>query len=269
VLNVRQKGTAIAKQIRCVGVLNDLHAGSRCGATPAGWGDKTNPARDFLLDCRDYLGKKWPKLDLLVLNGDLIDGGQQKSFGTGTWTTDLSEQAEMAESWLAPLLDRLRPQAIIRLIGTSYHEGFNGALKTLDKTFSVAKTDDVMDVQLMDGVIMNVKHEPEGGVGLYAGTMQDRELLWASITEPASNLPEAQFIVRAHLHMKGRHDAYNKVHVMCPCFQVQAKYAIHKKYYRWQPDIGGALLTYDPLHDQKYHVTHTTFPLPKKQVIVP
>ena len=61
-----------------------------------------------------------PKLDLLFLNGDLIDGTQHRSEGTGMITTKLSEQVSMAIDCIEPLAAKAKK--IIRLEGTGYHE---------------------------------------------------------------------------------------------------------------------------------------------------
>lgn len=76
---------------------------------------------------RDIL-KKWEtlcdeyqKCDLLLLNGDTIDGRNYKDTGLGTWTTDVQLQAEV----LAELVSWLKPREVIATSGSPYHSDRN------------------------------------------------------------------------------------------------------------------------------------------------
>jgi hypothetical protein len=267
------------RQPKTIGILADLHCGSRWGLLgPESEYGKQNPGQRYLWDCWCALAKAWPRLDLLILNGDLIDGKQYRSKGTGVVTADMGEQAEIAEECLAYLIDRVKPRKIVRTEGTPYHEGFDGALKDLDKEFGIVyrkmsraqkerRVGIVHDIELADGVVLNTKHQPEGSAALYMGTVQDRETLWATITEMKQGLPRADFIVRSHLHTHTRFYGCGKEHVLTPCFQLQSAYAKHRRYYRWHPTVGALLMLYTPIHDHKYIITKQTFPLPTRRAV--
>lgn len=101
-----------------IAFVGDIHAGSWWGL----WPRDLLPERGFvgvryLLDCWEDLLRRWPRrIDLLILSGDLIDGPQKKSGGTGVFATSDREQMEGAIEILRPLAKRA--ERIIRLTGT-------------------------------------------------------------------------------------------------------------------------------------------------------
>lgn len=257
----------MSKRPETIAIMADLHCGSRCGLChPDSEYGKPNKAQKYLWDCWMWLAENWPRPDLLVLNGDVIDGVQKKSEGTGLHTSKMSEQAEMALECLRTLVDKLKPKKLARTAGTPYHEGFHGATSLIDQALGIKTLTEMepLDIELADGRVLNVKHHPEGGMGLYLGTVQDREALWATIAESRQGLPEATFIIRSHLHIYSRFDGCGKTHVITPSFQLATPWAQKVRYYRYQPSIGAVMLRYNEWDSHKYIVVKKTFKLPKK-----
>jgi hypothetical protein len=232
--------------VRTIGIVADLHCGSRWGLTPEKyWSCYTSDAGKWLW--QEYLAMVagWPKLDLLILNGDMIDGKQRRAEGSGMITVTLEEQTDIAIDALAPMIDKAAKT--IRVEGTSYHESFDGPLGKLDATFNIAKPTDVMrrivrDIDLGDGAVLNVKHQPEGEGTLYRGTALDREVLWACITETLKRIPRATHLIRSHLHSDAHLRGFGKEINFTPGLCLQQPYALHKRRYRWVPDLGGTLM---------------------------
>ena len=242
-----------------IGVIADIHCGSLRGLL--------NPKnREFrarredaraLRDIWDHwlwTANNWPKLDLLILAGDLIEGQQRKDESIGVHTTDLGEQAKLAEECLAPLLSKLKPPRIIRLVGTKYHEGYHGALNYLDAAIGVEKVRQVANIRLANGEILNAKHEPESKSAMNRGGAFQTEIKNAIIAETVSGLPRATFLMRSHNHQGGMLQTYDKVKFAAPCWQMMTDWAIDKGQYKWQPNYGGALMMRDPLHLGGYNV---------------
>ena len=251
-------------------IASDLHCGSRFGLIdPESEHGRQSPIQKYIWECWMWIAENWPKPDLLVLNGDVIDGEQRKSSGTGIHTSKLSEQVDIAADCLKPFLDKLKPRKIIRAEGTAYHEGFHGAVHLLDKTIGICAVTGMepFDVELMNGRILNVKHHPEGGMALYMGTMQDRETLWATIAESRQGLPEATFIVRSHLHTHAEFKGCGKVHIQTPSFEWSTPYAQKLRYYRYQPNIGAVMLRHTDWDTKNYAVIAKTFKNPVKGVL--
>jgi len=252
-----------------IGVISDTHCGSHAGLLhPDRWNKHTPGAIKWLHGCFDWLYSEWPKLDLLILNGDIIDGKQSKSAGTGVHTASLGEQVEIALECFRPW--RKKAAKIIRLAGTPYHEGFDGALREFDSEMGIARPKSVeqwivRDIDIGDGVTLNVKHHPDGGHAIYRGTVMDRELLWRTVAESVHKLPNASIVLRSHLHTCAAFAGFRKELHLCPCFQLQSPYALHKQHARWIPDIGGTLIESDRFAMNKFSVRHKVFPMPREK----
>lgn len=247
-------------------VVGDLHCGSRWGLTPEGyWNTLT-------MGMTKWLWGRWCEfvdsahdIDLLVLNGDLIDGHQHRSDGVTNLVQSLEEQTDIAIEALAPLIAKARKT--IRIVGTPYHESFDGPLGKLDATFGIKKPPEERrichDIQIAPGVILNVKHQPEGEGTLYRGTAMDREIIWATLMAADGGIPNATHIMRSHLHTQGYIEGFGKQFALVPCWCLQSPYAQNKKWYRWRPTIGASYLARGEVG---YRIEHVTYPLPKMEV---
>ena len=112
--------------------LGDTHVGSEGAVMP----DEVNSEdccpgknrRYFPNLIQKKIYKKWeemadecPRPDILLLNGDLVDGKNYKENGMGNWTTDSLLQARV----LADLVKMLKPRKIIATSGSPYHSDSN------------------------------------------------------------------------------------------------------------------------------------------------
>ena len=247
-------------------VLADSHCGSYYGLRHERHFSESTPAPvKWLWDRWVELKKALPKkVDLLVLNGDLIDGKQSKSEGTGLYTTSMGEQATLAMEVYAPMIAKAKK--VLRIAGTSYHEGFNGALDAFDQHFDIPQVDTnrliMRDIRLDDNVVLNVKHQPDGGFAIYRGTVMDRELLWKSIAETVHTQPQADILIRSHLHSTNFFGGFRKQIHLTPCFCLQQPYARMKQSSRWIPDIGGTVIRRDPKSTLGWNIQHIVYPVP-------
>lgn len=201
---------------------------------------------------------------MLILMGDLADGQQKKSDGTGTTTGHLGAQVDMAIKCLRPLAKRAK--TIIRVDGTPYHEGFHGAMAKLDVELGVNDAKQVIDIDMGCG-IMNVAHHPSGGSALYAGTKVDRDSLWSMIAAHEGHIPDARWIIRAHIHHYMKQETRLRTMIQTPCFQLQTPHAKKNNLYRWQPSLGGLLMLADDRADDGYIFVRTLYETPKPEVI--
>lgn len=251
-----------------IGVIGDLHCGSRWGLTPPSyWNQHTPGMVKWLWECWQDFQQTAGELDLLIANGDLIDGKQARASGVGVITTSMGEQTTIAIDAMSGLVKQAKKT--IRTEDTPYHESFEGPLGALDATFGInaprIENRIVRDIVLENGKVLNVKHTPESGGVIYRGTGMDRELLWSSLMETHSGLPPATFILRSHLHSRGLMEGWGKVYALVPCFCMQQPYAQNRGYYRWQPSVGGVILERDDHHEHGYLLRHITYPLPTRE----
>jgi hypothetical protein len=254
-----------------IGFIGDIHCGSYEGL----WPKDLVPSKHnrytstrYLNECFDHLVNSWPDLDLLVLMGDLVDGQQHKSQGTGLYTTDLSEQTEGAIEVIRPLAKKAK--AIIRVWGTPYHEGFQGTLKRFDKEFDVKVVKQVLNIRLRPDSVLNVAHHPSGNSAFYRGTQLDREAVWAAVAMQERKIPQnIRWIVRAHMHFYGYQETNSRAVAVVPCFQMPTAHAIKTNYFRFQPDIGAMIMHADDTHPFGYRMTPHLYDVPTPKVYDP
>jgi hypothetical protein len=249
--------------------VSDQHCGSYFGLTPPEF------RTPFFPENSAFVFKSWAAFTksvlarklkyVLVIAGDMIDGKNRRSEYTGTFTNSLGNQTEIAIEVMGPLCEGA--QYVVRLPGTSYHEGFDDVLKQFDRHYQTLRprnsTGQVLDLDLGDGAILNCKHTPEGQGALYRGTVMDRELLWARVMEAEKNLPVATHLVRAHLHSQGHMRGFGKELNGIGCWKLQDPWAIDKRRYRWIPDIGGMIMTRNPDGFKGWLSTHISYELPE------
>lgn len=110
----------MTKPLRVV-ALGDLHVGSTVavadpGSTPTN--DAAAELRSRLFDrWRESAEGPWSRPDVLIVNGDIVDGQNPKGGGLGTWTNDLFHQADHA----VQLLRMWRAKKIFVIRGSNYH----------------------------------------------------------------------------------------------------------------------------------------------------
>jgi hypothetical protein len=253
---------------KTIGFIGDTHCGSHYGLWPTedlpggAAGSKYKGIR-YLNRCFQNLVDEWPELDLLVLMGDLVDGKQRKSSGTGVFSTKMSDQVAGAIVVLEPLAKKAK--TIVRVHGTPYHEEFDGCLADLDRALGVKHTDQVININL-DGKILNMAHHPIGGSLLYSGTGVDRENVWSTVAAAQKKVPNQRWIFRAHKHEYCHLENKQKNVVQLPCWELPTPHAVKQNYWRFQPDIGGVLMHADPTHDSGYRITPTLYDLPSLDV---
>lgn len=98
-------------------VLSDLHCGASTGLTPPGW-QRTDLQGQLWGLYANWLEELGP-FDILLVNGDAIDGAGERAGGTEQIITDRLEQCEIAAECLSiPLAKEIHLVA-----GTPYHTG--------------------------------------------------------------------------------------------------------------------------------------------------
>lgn len=196
----------------------DYHSGHRAGLTPPAYRShdrEWKKAESEPWRIREGIIKEVGTPDLLIINGDLIDGRGQATGGTELLTSSLTEQAEIAAAcamrWKAPRVMIAR--------GTPYHTGWGGE-DWEDLTAQVIKNeleamypgrarveiDDQLFVTV-EGITLDVKHHTGTTQTPYTGgtsVLRDKtwnEQWWLD----GGGQPLADIILRAHAHF---HEGY-------------------------------------------------------------
>lgn len=195
-------------------VISDLHDGQLVGFTPPTW-DSAAPSgspirrsawvmRRNIWDWAEERITSMPVPDVLLINGDAIDGKGRSSGGTELITSDRGEQVEMAAAGIKKLFYRgnRRPK-IFMSYGTSYHTGkkedWENQLKAaLGENVEHLAGEGNFDIR---GLIFNHKHHistsqiPHGRFTAIA-----RDKLWNSLWAMRGEYPLADVVIRSHVH---------------------------------------------------------------------
>jgi hypothetical protein len=199
-------------------------------------------------------------IDSVVVNGDLIEGKQPKQKCAELTLVAPNDQETAAvflmrdlRNWLEKNAGREVPFYFVQ--GTEYHEG-RGAeeLETIaarvkganiQSNFTGRYCKEVLDLAV-DGVVVNFAHHLGGGSGFTRSGVLDGEAVWNQITSSKGESVAADLIVRSHLHFFMHVEHVNRHALLCPCWQLQTRFARHSSAYRLMPNIGVLILHINP-----------------------
>jgi len=203
--------------------LGDFHCGHYAGLTPPGWhvsASRNKKIKSMQSEMwRNYLGfiKESPSPDLLIVNGDLIDGKGGRSGGTELITCDLMEQAEMAAECVKPWNAR----KVVMTYGTPYHVAADG--EDVEKYTAALCGAEIHGhcFPEVEGVVFDVKHKlGSSQIPWSRHTAVAREryqnLFWKEL---GNGQPQANVILRSHVHFFGYCGGTNWLAITLPALQ--------------------------------------------------
>jgi hypothetical protein len=186
-------------------VLSDLHCGHIVGLTPPKYNPtyEDNPVLQKLSEARAAYWKFYADtikvlqpIDILIINGDAIDGKGTKSGATELITADEIEQCYMATT----AIEECHASAAYMTYGTPYHTGdlrdFEDVIAKNIKAVKIG-SHDWLDV---NGLVFDYRHFANGSViphGRHTAIARDRlwNVLWSD-----EGYPRADIIIRSHIH---------------------------------------------------------------------
>jgi len=188
--------------------LGDLHSGHRAGLTPPQWqypirgGTKQRNAwgksqHETWGAYLDLIEKTKPPIDLLIVNGDLIDGRGQLSGSTELLTTDRVEQAQMAYE----ALKIWGARKVVISYGTPYHVAADG--DDLERSIAESLGGEIHSHPFVEveGVTFDIKHKVgSSSIPHGRGTPLAKEWLWNLLWAEREEQPKADIILRSHIH---------------------------------------------------------------------
>ena len=206
------------KKDKTVLVLSDFHCGHLVGLTPPSRHSiytgsnkvllKFEQVRQQLWDMFSKIIKSLGVIDVLIVNGDLIEGKGSRSGGTELITTDRFQQADMA----AEIIRFIKPKKVAITYGTPYHTGDeedfekvivkelrDGSNKYKPESISLAS-----HLYLnINGVKFDCKHHIASSSVPYGRTTAiSRENLWNLVWADTTNgsVPRSDVFIRSHVH---------------------------------------------------------------------
>ena len=186
--------------------IGDFHCGHFSGLTPPGWDgprqEKNFPnrynARRIVWDFYTETIKSLGKIDVLLINGDIVDGSGEKSGGTEQLEIDPLEQIEMA----IDCIQIANPKKIVMTFGTQYHTGIvtdfeQVAANRLTKCEKIGG-EDTYDI---NGWTVNARHHVgRGQLNHTRFTPLAKEQLGNMMWAARGEYPLADVLLRSHVH---------------------------------------------------------------------
>jgi hypothetical protein len=257
---LRRKGKRNDGAVSVV-VVSDLHCGSEIAVCPpkfeceSGSVHKANSVQEELYECWDKVVRDWKSPDVLVCNGDAIEGQARKDSGVPCWSNNLNDQINCA----AALLRMFNARRRFIIDGTGYHVDSSGrslehwvggeiGAEKMGNSYSANEL--LLGVH---GLNLHFAHHIQIGTGWYRPTPLSRELVYALLNE-TSKMPtgcKADILVRSHVHFFV-HLEFGRQHgIITPCWQWQTRYMAKKSAFGMVPEIGAVRIVIKPNREVK------------------
>jgi hypothetical protein len=230
-------------------LLSDLHVGSLWGLWPPDF-EADDPRGDNRLKfvqnyTQKQLWKHWKHMiskvnpEIIIFNGDLIDGQQRRSVGREVVTSRIEMQIEACKDIIRTL-----PEVPMYFTqGTEYHESPDGsaAEQYIAKELGGEFGDDLLIDEC--GIRMHVGHPiPVSATSWqYRTTPLARDLLLLALNSADEKYGRVDVAIRSHAHYYCSCSFTSQLGVITPCWQTRTPYAVRKDLIT-PPDIGYLIL---------------------------
>lgn len=209
-------------------LMGDTHCGHLTGLTPPGWQSPSHRCADFRERTWEWFAstiERYKPFDVVIANGDLIDGDGRKSGASELLHVDRSDQSAMA----ADVLDAVGCRRVFATYGTAYHTGTvedweEHVAKDLRARGYAVTLDGELDVRVA-GVTFNLKHHASGSIiphGLATPILRDA--LWDVLRSADGLKARADVVVRSHVHRFVRVTTSGVCAMILPCLEGPSKY---------------------------------------------
>lgn len=205
-------------------ILSDTHCGSVYGLTP--------PSQ-FIphfkkLQSEGWIAfkkmvHKWFRPDIVIANGDLIEGTQSKQGGAELITPDRNVQCDMA----VECLEEWDAKEYFLTYGTKYHVGEQAE----DFEYHIAETlrcrgrKATIEGRLflkVEGMTLDVRHKVgTSGIPHGRATALLKEMMWDLIEEAKDNGPKVDIVIRSHAHYHILVEDPDKTMIITPGLQLK------------------------------------------------
>ena len=217
------------KSFKRLVILSDLHCGHQGGLTPEKW--QYNLDNEATADLAKLQTESWnwylstvqkigKTCDVMVVNGDLIDGRGERNGGAELITTDRLSQCAIA----VECLQVWSPENIFITRGTPYHSGQSEQYEDIIAERLNAIIDDTIIINV-NGKIFNFRHKV-GGSSVPHGkaTSALKESVWQNLKSIYNDCPQVDVVVRSHVHNFIAIQDSLRYTITTPALQVNSRY---------------------------------------------
>jgi len=232
-------------------IISDLHVGSRWGLFPRDFQLSTgevyqlNRGQEYLLECWEHTLAQVPKrFDVLIVNGDAINGPNPRESARDQIEQDPEWQVRAALALLEPVAKRARETYLTQ--GSAYHVG--EAAKDEERLgWMLGAVPDpaghyAWDWLLLDiqGVLLDISHHRSVGIR-YESSFGEREMQFDRMIADVKG-GSADIIIRAHGHRFLNLNVDGDLFVGLPAWQLQTRYARRSRWpNRWLSRLIGGV----------------------------
>ena len=213
-----------------LGIISDLHCGHRAGLTPPSYQyqDGSSVTRDNFARIQRLLWSWYVKevkalepVDLLVVNGDALDGKAERSGGSELISSDREEQIDMAEA----AIKVWNAKQIIIIEGTPYHTGKEESWESLLADRVGAMHFGAHEWVKVEDVIFDFRHKV-GSSSIPHGrfTAPQRAAMWNALWAERGVQPKAKVLVRSHVHFYTMGEDSQRMVITTPALQTHSKF---------------------------------------------
>ena len=198
---------------KIVVVISDTHCGHDAGLTPPRFAhhQKTDDNRHEKFAILQDVTWRWfhqeavrlRPVDVLVFNGDAIDGRGERSGSTELITADRRKQCKMA----LECIKIFQPHNVVLTFGTDYHTSSDGEeweSVMADKLEDWIEGDVAVGAHEwfnVNGIVFDCKHHlPMSGTPVCQFTALTRDAIWHLLWAARKEAPKADIILRSHVH---------------------------------------------------------------------
>jgi hypothetical protein len=213
----------------------DFHCGNRVGLTPPAWQDSPETGPEGMRKYAMFQREVWnfwaselaalQPIDCLFFLGDGVDGKGERSGGTEEIQMDRIKQAQMADRCIR----EVQAPEVYMVYGTPYHVGADEDWEDLVAAFVGCSISGREFVEV-EGLVFDLAHFVGGSSVPYSrSTAALRDMVWNMIWAHDGKQPDADYIVRGHVHHSVYHEEYGKVVEILPALQgYGSKFGIRK-----------------------------------------
>ena len=267
--------------------LADMHTTGAYALLPRGYVTSSgntiglNKGQLYLADCWEHFVGVLPPYDILVLNGDIVEGNNRFDGGIDLSEIDEGFQARAAIQLLEPVVAKLVPtkegkKRIYMTRGSKYHVGIAGRNEeaigfALGATPARNGRNCHYRLRLaVNGRIIDIAHR-QSYMMRYRSTGMEREIEFAIDRAIRKKEQPAQIIVRSHTHVGLRvWDEGEFVAITTPCWKLQDEFAQTSiTPNRMAPDHLGAVMVEiypEPEFGNYWNIVRFLYETPKSKV---
>jgi predicted phosphodiesterase len=198
-------------------VISDLHCGHNLGLTPASWQRKQHKISELQALGYDwFLSKLKPlgKIDILLVNGDAIDGPGRKDSAEHL-TTDIEEQQNIS----IEIIKTINAKKTIMTRGTGYHVKTDCELENRIAEVTESQIENELKFSVND-VIFHARHTTgKGGTAYGSITSGQRSAIVTMLNDIEADNVKADIFIRSHIHEYSAVDRDLYKLFITPCLQ--------------------------------------------------